>query len=179
LAAANPRFHAHLVRPAGILPLAQCCWRQGGHVSARWPPRARAPLPDHPATSRQGSLPRETAIPLPAPSLRPSRSTISSLLGGCLRVPTVQHPIAAARGEPQGFCTTPIAAEEPPGQEQGPSFGLHRHPSLTGRALLPFLPPARAARRAGGEPAGETQGPSAGAGVPGPVRVHIQLHSFS
>lgn len=43
-AEANPRSHAHLVRPAGILPLAQRCRHQGRQVSAQWPPLGSNPF---------------------------------------------------------------------------------------------------------------------------------------
>lgn len=62
LAAAEPRFQAHLALPAGVLPLAHGCRGRKGTQHSLAPP----------------SIPRETTIPLPPPSLRLSRSTISS-----------------------------------------------------------------------------------------------------
>lgn len=62
LAAAEPRFQAHLALPAGVLPLAHGCRGRKGTQHSLAPP----------------GIPRETTIPLPPPSLRLSRSTISS-----------------------------------------------------------------------------------------------------
>lgn len=157
-AEANPRSHAHLVWPAGILPLAQRCGQRVRHGSAQRLPRARTPPPDHlPRRPSQGNRhPAPRAIP-PAKLQR------------CQQLPwwdwgvlTVQHPTATTkegcRASPQHLALRRSRMAKC----RDRALRLHHCPSLTGRALPPVLLPAGAAGRAGGEPAGESRAPSAG-----------------
>lgn len=156
-AEANPRSHAHLVRPAGILPLAQRCRPQDRYFRARWPPQVSHPTAGPPATQPppwENHHPAYRSIPPAEPQHHCSVGIWGSLRCSTPLLPLVESCGASPNTQHHGGATQP-------------RFGLHCLPSLTGRALPSLLLPAGAARRASGEPAGETRGPSVGRGVPG------------
>lgn len=139
LAAAEPRFQAHLALPAGVLPLAHGCRGRKGTQHPLAPP----------------SIPRETTIPLPPPSLRLSRGTISSFGGS----PRGRTPLARLE---QSCRAAPITERIRLDQRGDHALGfIPTHHSPTVHSLPSCFQPGQHARPAGNlreRPGGVSQG---------------------
>lgn len=139
-----------------------------GHAHQRttaFPPPASYPSAGPPATRPPPANATFLGKPSSCFPLHPSGQSAPLLAASSVGVwgsPWCSTPPPPLRESCRAFPSSPkpSAAQEASGQAQGPNFGLCHHPSLTGRALPPFLLPAGAAHGASGEPAGETRGPS-------------------